>query len=263
MFRFVNVSAPASRRASAKSAQLVIMLAAAGGVCAAQAQEDRFPLPPKEWPSPVADSQPFTFFCSIAGISRPERRGRLFWDAQAWYGGDYNKLWLKSEGQQTVGGRTQEADLQVLYARRIAPFWHLQGGLRSEVRPGPTQNYGVLAIQGIAPYWFNVEASAFFRGGNISGRLEAEYDQLLTQRLILQPRIDSDFSATADPARGVGRGINDVALGLRLRYEIKREFAPYIGITWSRKLGDTADIARSRGEDARSTAVIFGVRAWF
>ena len=244
-----------------RGAVLLIMLAAAGF---AQAQDDRFPLPPKEWPSPVADREPFAFVL----LDRLEYRAQkgadaLYWDAQAWYGGDYNKLWLKSEGQQTVGGRTADADLQVLYARRIAPFWHLQGGLRSEVRPGPTQNYGVLALQGIAPYWFNVETTAFFRGGEISGRLEAEYDQLLTQRLILQPRIDSDFSTSAEPARGVGRGINDVVLGLRLRYEIKREFAPYVGITWSRKLGDTAGIARGRGEDVRATTVVFGVRIWY
>lgn len=240
---------------------LLVLLAAAGF---AHAQDDRFPLPPKDWPSPVADREPFTYLL----LDRLEYRAQkganaTFWDAQAWFGGDYNKLWLKSEGQRTLGGRTEEAELQILYARRIAPFWHLQGGMRSEQRPGPAQNYGVLALQGIAPYWFNVEASAFFRGGNISGRLEAEYDQLLTQRLILQPRIDSNFSTSADPARGVGRGINDVELSLRLRYEIKREFAPYIGITWARKLGDTADIARGRGEDARSTTVVVGLRAWF
>ena len=240
---------------------LLVLLMATGMV---GAQEDRFPLPPKEWPAPVMDHEPFVFFL----LDRLEYRAQkgadaLYWDAQAWYGGDYNKLWLKSEGQRTVGGRTQDADLQVLYARRIAPFWHLQGGLRSEMRPGPTQNYGVLAIQGIAPHWFNVEASTFFRNGESSGRLEAEYDQLLTQRLILQPRIDSDFSTRADPARGVGRGINDVVLGLRLRYEIKREFAPYVGVTWSQKLGDTADIARSRGENVRATAVVFGLRVWY
>ncbi len=244
-----------------RGALLLIILAAAG---IAQAQDDRFPLPPKDWPSPVEDRQPFAYFL----LDRLEYRAQegadgRFWDAQTWYGGDYNRLWLKSEGQQTVGGRTQEADLQVLYARRIAPFWHLQGGLRSEMRPGPTQNYGVLAIQGLAPYWFTVETSAFFRGGTISGRLEAEYDQLLTQRLILQPRIDSNFSTSDDPARGVGRGINDVELSLRLRYEIKREIAPYVGITWSRKLGDTANIARGRGEDVRSTAVVVGVRVWY
>jgi len=244
-----------------RAALLLALLVAAG---VAQAQDDRFPLPPKEWPSPVADREPFAYFL----LDRLEYRAQkgtdtFYWDAQAWYGGDYNKLWLKSEGQRTTGGQTEEADLQILYARRIAPFWHLQGGLRSEVRPEPTKNYGVLALQGIAPYWFNVETTAFFRGGTISGRLEAEYDQLLTQRLILQPRIDSNFSTTADPARGVGRGINDVELSLRLRYEIKREFAPYVGVTWSRKVGDTADIARDRGEDVRATALVFGLRVWY
>jgi len=244
-----------------RGALLLVLLMAAGMACA---QEDRFPLPPKEWPTPVMDHEPFAFLL----LDRLEYRAQkgadaIYWDAQAWYGGDYNKLWLKSEGQQIIGGRTQDADLQVLYARRIAPFWHLQGGFRSEVRPGPTQNYGVLAIQGIAPHWFNVEASTFLRNGEISGRLEAEYDQLLTQRLILQPRIDSDFSTRADPARGVGRGINDVVLGLRLRFEIKREFAPYVGVTWTRKFGDTADIARGRGEDVRATAVVFGLRVWY
>lgn len=230
----------------------------------ARAQEDRFPLPPKEWPSPVADREPFAYILLDRFEYRAQKKAdAAYWDAQAWYGGDYNKLWLKSEGQKTSGGQTTAADVQLLYARRIAPFWYLQGGLRSEAKPGPAQNYGVLALQGLAPYWFNVETTAFFRGGAISGRLEAEYDQLLTQRLVLQPRIEADFSTTADPARGVGRGINEVVLGLRLRYEIKREFAPYVGITWSRKLGDTADIARGRGEDERTTALIFGLRVWY
>ncbi len=244
-----------------RGALLLLLLAAAG---LAQAQDDRFPLPPREWPSPVADREPFLFLL----LDRLEYRAAKgadsqFWDAQGWFGGDYNKLWLKSEGQRFVGGRTEESDLQVLYARRIAPFWHLQGGVRSQIRPGPTQDYGVLAVQGIAPYWFNVEASLFFRRGTTLGRLEAEYDQLLTQRLILQSRIDSNFSTRAHAARGVGRGMNDVELSLRLRYEIKREFAPYVGVTWSRKVGDTADMARSRGEDVRATAAVIGIRAWF
>ena len=239
---------------------LSLMLAAVS----AHAQDDRFPLPPKEWPSPVMDQERF----SLLLLDRLEYRAQkgsdaVSWDAQGWYGGDLNKLWFKSEGQQIIGGRTEEADLQVLYARRIAPFWHLQGGLRSEMRPGPTRNYGVIALQGIAPYWFAVETSAFIRGGSIDGRLEAEYDQLLTQRLILQPRIESNFSTTADRARGIGRGINDVELGLRLRYEIKREIAPYVGITWSRKFGETADLTSARGESVTSKAVVMGLRAWF
>jgi copper resistance protein B len=245
-----------------KGALLLLALLTAAGI--ARAQEDRFPLPPKQWPSPVPDQEPFAYFL----LDRLEYRAQkgadaLYWDAQAWFGGDYNRLWLKSEGQRIAGAGTQDADLQVLYARRIAPFWHVQGGLRTEARPEPTKNYGVLALQGIAPYWFTVETTAFFRSGEISGRLEAEYDQLLTQRLILQPRIDSDFSTKADPERGVGRGINDVVLGLRLRYEIRREFAPYVGVTWSRKVGDTADIARGRGEDVRATALVLGLRVWY
>ena len=101
------------------------------------------------------------------------------------------------------------------------------------------------------------------RGGNVSGRLEAEYDQLITQRLVLQPRIDAEFSTQADPARGVGRGIKDVEVGLRLRYEIKRELAPYVGIAWSTKLGDTARLARVQGDEVRQMRLVFGVRAWF
>jgi copper resistance protein B len=240
---------------------LLLALMAAAGV--SHAQDDRFPPPPKNWPSPVMDREPFAFFL-LDRFEYQAKKGSdsRVWDAQGWFGGDYNKLWLKSEGQ-SVGGRTEEADVQVLYARRIAPFWHLQGGVRSETRPGPTQNYGVLAIQGLAPYWMNVEASAFLRGGELSGRLEAEYDQLLSQRLILQPRIETNFSGASEPARGVGRGINDVELGLRLRYEIRRELAPYVGINWTRKVGDTADLARARGEDVSAKSLVLGLRVWY
>lgn len=231
---------------------------------AALAQQDPFPLPPKEWPKPVMDTERFTFLL----LDRFEYRARSgkdswAWDGQAWFGGDYNKLWLKSEGEAEAKGRVEEADALALYARRITPFWHLQAGVRQEIRPKPAQNYGVLALQGLAPYWFDVEASAFLRGGEVSGRLEAEYDQLLTQKLTLQPRIETNWSGSADPARGVGKGINDVELGLRLRYEIRREFAPYIGINWTRKVGDTADLARSRGEDVKEYGMVAGLRVWY
>lgn len=250
-------------KASLLASLLVAVLPFASSRALAQQQQDPFPLPPKEWPRPVMDAEPFTFLL----LDRLEYRMQKgadarVWDAQAWFGGDYNKLWLKSEGEQ-IGSRTEEGDLQVLYARRVSPFWYLQGGVRTEPRPGPTQNYGVLAIQGLAPLWFNVEASAFFRGGNVSGRLEAEYDQYLTQRLVLQPRIETQFAGTAEPARGVGRGLNDLELGLRLRYEIRREFAPYVGVNWTRKVGDTADLARQAGRDASEKAIVFGVRVWY
>lgn len=249
-------------RAALVTSLFVAALFASPGTLAQQ-QQDPFPLPPKEWGSPVMDRDRTALFL-LDRLEYQAQKGAdaRVWEAQGWFGGDYNKLWLKSEGQ-AVSGRTEQADLQVLYARRIAPFWHLQAGLRSEIRPSPTQNYGVVAIEGLAPYWFNVQASGFFRGGEVSGRLEADYDQLLTQRLILQPRIETNFSGSADPSRGVGRGINDIELGLRLRYEIRREFAPYIGINWTRKVGDTADIARDRGEDVRATAIVVGLRVWY
>lgn len=246
------------------STAAAIALALAVAPFSALAQQDRFPLPPKEWPSPVTD-RPMIPFVRLDRLEHRWQKGAdaQVWDAEAWFGSDDNKLWLKSEGERIRGEGTEEADLQALYARRISPYWHLQAGVRRELRPSPAQNYGVLAIQGLAPYWFETEASLFFRGGDVSGRLEAEYDQLLTQRLILQPRIETNFSGASDPERGVGSGINDVQLGLRLRYEVRREFAPYIGISWTRKVGDTADIALSRGEDVREYGIVAGVRIWY
>jgi copper resistance protein B len=226
-------------------------------------QPKPFPLPPKDWPKPVMDTERFTFLL----LDRFEYRAKSgkdawAWSAQGWWGGDYNKLWLKTEGEGEWRGAAESADIQALYARRIAPFWHLQAGVRQEARPTPSRNTGVLAIQGLAPYWFDVEASAFF-GNGVSGRLEAQYDQLLTQRLILQPRIETNFAGSADPARDVGSGVNDLELGLRLRYEVRREFAPYIGIEWTRKFGGTADLARAAGRDVSERALVLGVRVWY
>jgi copper resistance protein B len=225
--------------------------------------QDPFPLPPKEWPRPVMDTERFSFLL----LDRFEYRARsgkdaFAWGAQAWWGSDYNKFWLKSEGEGEWGGAAERADIQALYARRIAPYWHVQTGIRQDARPTPSRTQGVLALQGLAPYWFGVDASLFL-GNGVSGRLEAEYDQLLTQRLILQPRMETNFAGSSKPERGTGSGINDVELGLRLRYEIRREFAPYIGVNWTRKLGSTADLARAEGHDVNETAIVLGVRVWY
>lgn len=230
---------------------------------AAMAQQDTFPLPPKEWPMPVMDTERFTFLL----LDRLEYRAKSgkdawAWGAQGWWGGDTNKLWLKSEGEGEWGGAAERADLQALYARRVAPYWHVQAGVRQDARPAPSRTTGVLAIQGLAPYWFATEASLFF-GNGVSGRLEAEYDQLITQRWILQPRIETNFAGSSDPARGIGSGVNDLDLGLRLRYEIRREFAPYIGVNWTRRFGETADLARAAGRDASERALVLGVRVWY
>lgn len=224
----------------------------------------RFPLPPADWPMPVMDQQIVPYFLLDRfeyGIQKGENSQT--WSGQAFIGTDYHKLWLKSEGEKTVGGRTEQADVQLLYARLISPFWHLQAGVRNDARPGPSRNYGVLAIQGLAPYRFNVEGSLFVRGGEVAGRFEAEYDQKIMQRLILQPRAEINVSSSSDRARGYGAGVRDVELGLRLRYEIVREFAPYIGINWSRKAGGTATLAREAGESVTSRGVVVGVRVWY
>ncbi|GAB3546298.1 hypothetical protein GCM10027343_23850 [Noviherbaspirillum agri] len=228
------------------------------------AQQDPYPLPSKDWPKPVMDDQTFAFVLFDRFEYRAQRgKDVAMWDVQGWFGGDHNKLWLKTEGEGERGEGVDQAEAQVLYARRISPYWHLQAGVRQEARPRPSRNSAVIAVQGLAPYWFDMEAMAFIRGGEVTGRLEFEYDQLLTQRVILQPRIETVFSSKAEPERGVGRGLNHVELGLRLRYEIRREFAPYIGINWTRRLGDTADLARQQSKDVGETAIVFGLRAWY
>lgn len=228
-----------------------LMLALGTGTAAAQ-QVDPYPLPPKDWPEPVMDREPV----GLLLLDRLEYHAQSgddawAWDAQGWWGGYTNKLWVKTEGEGEVRGPAERADIEALYARRISPYWHVQAGVRHEARPQPSRNTGVIAIEGLAPYWFEVNASAFI-GNGLSGRLEAEYDQLLTQRWILQPRAEVNFSGSADEERGVRSGVNDVELGLRLRYEIRREFAPYIGVHWARRVGEGSD-----------TALVLGVRAWY
>lgn len=228
-------------------------------------QPDQFPLPLKEWPAPVMDRPVFPFLLLDRLEYRwQEGRDLRVWDVQGWIGGDYNKLWLKSEGEDEVGGSTGHADVELLYSRLIAPFWYLQGGFHYEERPSPSRTSLAFGVQGLAPYWFEVQATAYLHeNGKLGARFEAEYDFLLTQRLILQPLVDTEFSADSEPDRGIGKGFNDIEIGLRLRYEIRRQFAPYVGVTWSRKLGDTADLARRAGEDVTERAVVAGLRIWF
>ena len=232
----------------------------------ALAEQHPFPLPPKQWPSPVDDSRTYTFLLAdqLEYSWNDEGADSAVWDAQGWVGGDYNKFWFKTEGESLRDGETEDAEIQALYARLIAPLWHLQAGVRYDARPEPNRGYLALGIQGLAVYWFDVEATAFVSDeGDTSVRFEAEYDLLFTHRLILQPRIETNVAFSADEARGIGKGFNDVQLGLRLRYEIRREFAPYIGLTWRKQLDDTADLARLAGEEVENRAIVAGVRIWY
>lgn len=190
------------------------------------------------------------------------------WDIQGWYGTDYDKLWIKFEGEEENSTSSGEFSFEALYNKATASFWDLQYGARFDQAYGSGASndryYGVLGLQGLAPYWFEVESSLYIdQNANISGRLIASYDVLFSQRLILQPRFEVNLSANNLPEFGVGNGINDLQLDLRLRYEFKREIAPYLGITWQRKFGKTATYALSEGTPAEFTELVLGVRVWF
>ena len=184
-------------------------------------------------------------------------------DAQAWIGQDLNKFWLKLEGEY-LDGKTEEAEVQALYSRAVAPYWDLQLGWRHDIRPEPSRDWLAIGFEGLAPYWFEIDAAAFIgESGQLGVRLEGEYEWMLTQRWVLSPEMELNLHTRNDERTGTGSGLSDLELGLRLRYEIRREFAPYVGVNWTRKFGNTADFARAEGEDTNDVQIVAGVRVWF
>jgi len=187
----------------------------------------------------------------------------LILDADAWVGKDLNKLWFKTEVER-LDGATEEAEVQLLYSRAISPYWDLQAGWRHDSRPTPNRDWLALGFKGLAPYLFEVDASLFIgESGRTAARLDVEYEYMFTQKLVLSPEIEMNFHSEDDPDVGTGSGLSDMQLGLRLRYEIRREFAPYIGVNWARKFGDTADFAREEGGSTHDTQLVAGIRVWF
>lgn len=234
------------------------------------AQQEVVSPPPEEWGRPVMDDQIMGFFLFDQFEYRlNEGEDTFTWEAQGWLGNDYNKLWFKTEGDQRLSGDNGgEAEVQLLYSRLISPFFHFQAGGRFDQEygdgPDPNRFFGVIGFQGLVPYRFDVQPALFIsEDGDISARLEAEYDVLITQRLILQPRLEVNVAIQEVQEFGVGEGFNDIELDLRLRYELKRKFAPYIGISWTRLLGDTADFARDEGSEVDNLAFVTGIRMWF
>lgn len=209
------------------------------------------------------DMKLFWFQGDRAEYRMREGEDGYLWDVQGYYGGDINKFWFKSEGEGSFGEAIEDAEIQALYSRAIAPFFDLQAGIRQDLA-APTRTQAVIGIQGLVPYMFEVDAAAFLSNkGDLTARIEAEYDQRLTQRLILQPRAEVNLSAQDIPELGIGAGIDNLELGLRLRYEIIPEFAPYIGVEQEWKLGDSSDFAKIAGEDPSVTNYVVGVRFWF
>jgi copper resistance protein B len=188
----------------------------------------------------------------------------LVLDAQGWYGTDENRLWIKTEGEYSFGAdEIEDAEIQALWSKPISTFWDLQTGIRYDFEP-KGRTHLVAGIQGLAPYWFEVDAAAFLSNkGDLTTRIEAEYDMFFSQRLVLQPRGEIEFSAQDIPELNIGAGFTNLNLGLRMRYDIKREFAPYVGVEWQRSLGETAQFTRAGGGDANNVALLFGLRAWY
>lgn len=185
------------------------------------------------------------------------------WDIEGWLGGDIDRAWLRAEGERLVG-ETEHAELQLLWGHATGPWWEAVMGLRQDFKPGSPQTWAALGLQGMPLYGLETEATAFVgEAGQTALRLEADYDLLLTNRLILQPLVEATVAAKDEPERGIGSGLNKVEAGLRLRYEFNRRFAPYIGISHERMFGDTADYHRAAGEHLRDTRWVAGVRVWF
>jgi copper resistance protein B len=193
------------------------------------------------------------------------RKGRdgYFLNAEGWYGGDIDKLWLKTEVEGSYGRKPEQAEFQALWSHAINPWFNLQAGARLDVQPD-TRGHLVLGVEGLAPYWIEVDAAAFLSDkGDVTARVEAEHDMRLTQKLILQPRVELDFAAQDMPRERIGSGISSAELGFRLRYQVVPQFAPYIGVNYERAFGNTRRFRRIDGEDLGGWQFVAGLRTWF
>jgi copper resistance protein B len=184
-------------------------------------------------------------------------------DSRGWVGRDRDRLWFRAEGD-TEDGRVGEAQTHVLYGRQFSRWWDVVAGVRQDFRPGPSQTWAAFGVQGLAPYWFEIEVTAYVgASGRTHARFEVEYELLLTNRLVLQPLLETEIVGKSDPERGVGAGLSTTNAGFRIRYEFRREVAPYVGVSWNNKWGKTADFAEAAGEGTGGARFVTGLRLWF
>lgn len=212
----------------------------------------------------LADEMPFgsVLFDNLEAVRSGGNNSGAY-DVLARFGRDYDKLVLKAEGE-VASGKLQDARTEALWSHAISTFWDTQLGVRHDSGVGPNRTWLAFGVQGLAPYWFEVDAAAYVgSGGRTALRLGAEYELLVTQRLIVQPRIEANFYGKSDATRGIGKGFSDLTTGVRVRYEFSRQFAPYVGVEWANQFGETADLRRAAGEPTRSTRYVAGVRFWF
>jgi copper resistance protein B len=246
-----------SRRLAASAALLAV-----AGFAKGQASEAPMPV---GLPAHEMLEDPFNRALVVDELETHEDDGRreLAWDATFWAGYAFNKLLVRTEGEKH-GGTTEEAELELLWSRSIAAWWDVVGGARADFEPGETQSWAAFGVRGLSPYRFELEATAYLAdGGDSAARLEGEYELLITPRLVLQPQLELNWYGQSDASRGVGPGLATAEAALRLRYEFRREVAPYVGLVRERKLGATADRARAEGDDPDDTRLVAGVRLRF
>ena len=192
-----------------------------------------------------------------------ETGGGLNWDAKGWVGRDRDRLWFRTEGQ-AEDGRVGNAEAHLFYGWAVTRWWDVVVGVRQDVRPGPAQTWVAFGVQGLAPYWFEVEATGYVSdGGQMAVRLEAEYELLVTNRLIVQPLVEVNVYGKRNVTRRIGAGLSTADIGLRVRYEFRREFAPYVGVTWNNTFGETADLAEAAGKTTEGPRLVAGLRVWY
>lgn len=220
----------------------------------------------KNWPSPIHDNTVMSKWM----LDRLEHRdGKdsdyTYWEGQAWIGSDINKLWLKTEGN-IVQGKTDDAELEAYFSRAISAFWDVQYGARHDFSSEdlPARNWLGVGFKGLAPYLFEVDATAYVGNkGRTALRFKGEYDLLLTQRWVFIPELELNAYGKEDAERNLGSGLSDGSLTLRLRYDIRRELSPYVGVTWTQKYGGTADFARAAGAPTSESVLLAGFSAWW
>jgi copper resistance protein B len=249
-----------------------LLLALAGG---ASAQSEHVPPDP---PQSHVHSMPYREMAEMMGMDDRARFGKVMldrlewrdadsstyeWEAEAWYGGDYHKVWFETEGEH-VAGSVADARVELLWDRILTRWWSTRLGARHDSGDGPARNWLAFGVAGLAPGFIELAAMAYVGdSGRAALRLSADYDLLITQRLVLQPEGELNMYASDDPERLIGSGVSDLELGLRLRYEIRREVAPYLGVSWTKRFGDSADLASAAGHDTSEFTLVAGVRLWF
>jgi copper resistance protein B len=252
-----------------RSVALAASLAGAAGAAAAQTTPS--PALPQHAEEPAAHEMRMMDRAVFAHALLDQFEGRtdgsdtaLRWDGQAWIGTDYDKLWLKTEGLRRGDGSVEDGQHELLYGRSISTYFDLQAGFRSDLDSKSNRNWGAIGIEGLAPLFFDVEATAYVSdAGHLASRLKGSYDLLITQRLILQPEIELNLYSKSDPGRDIGAGLSDIDAGLRLRYEFTRKLAPYLGVAFEQKYGGTATFAERAGESTNDVRFVFGIRTWF